>query len=112
MKKFFLLSTVLFFLLTKVFSQDHNVGIGTLTPEASAILELKANDKGILIPRLTTTERIAILNPATGLLVYDINFQCFFYYNGSQWLSLCSGGGSIGATGSTGVGSEIITESR
>src|SRR5579862_3813931 len=87
------------------FSQNQNVGIGTTTPDPSALLELKAVDKGMLTPRLNTAERLAIVNPATGLLVYDTDFQCFYYYNGAQWVSLCNnngGGTGPGPTGATG----------
>lgn len=72
------------------FSQD-NVGFGTLTPDSSAILELKSSDKGILIPRMSAAQRMAITNPAVGLLVYDTDSACFFFYKQpASWLSLCS----------------------
>ena len=82
---------------------QQNVGIGTLTPDASAILDLKANDKGLLPPRLTTAQRIAITNAATGLFVYDTDINCYFYYNGSSWLSLCQLSGPTGPQGNTGA---------
>lgn len=84
-----------------VYAQN-NVGIGTTTPDASAILELNANDKGFLAPRLTTAQRTAIAAPAPGLLVYDTNLGCYFYYNG-QWNSLCAANGIAGPTGATGA---------
>ncbi len=40
-----------------------NIGIGTSTPDASAILEIKSNTKEILLPRTSTTSRNAIANP-------------------------------------------------
>jgi hypothetical protein len=80
---------------------QNNVGIGTLNPDASAVLDLTSSNKGVLVPRLTTAQRLAILSPATGLLVYDIDVPCFFYFDIS-WKSLCNGG-SIGATGATGA---------
>src|ERR1039458_1772311 len=82
---------------------QNNVGIGTNTPNASSLLELFAKDKGVLVPRMTTVQRLAIVLPAEGLLVYDTNFECFYYYNPiiSNWVSLCSSGVS-GATGPTG----------
>lgn len=87
------------------FSQTNNVGIGTLTPDNSAVLELKppGNDKGFLTPRLTTAQRTAIPTPANGLLVYDTNFDCFFYFTTtSGWISLCQLSGPPGATGPIG----------
>lgn len=107
MKKLFLIFGLVFFLILfseKVFSQNNNVGIGTLTPNASAILDLSppANDKGFLVPRLTTVQRTAIATPANGLLVYDTNFNCFFYFS-TSWISFCQLSGPTGATGSTGI---------
>lgn len=71
------------------FSQN-NMGIGTPTPDASALLDLSATDKGFLPPRLTTVQKLAIPNPATGLLVFDISTNSFWYFNGVIWVeALC-----------------------
>lgn len=86
------------------FSQTQNIGVGTLTPDNSAVLDLSPpnKDKGLLVPRLTAVERTNILNPANGLLVFDTDSNCFFFYkqSNSSWTSLC---GLVGATGPTGV---------
>jgi trimeric autotransporter adhesin len=62
-----------FWVLTLVsctgFSQS--IGIGTATPNASAVLDITNSSKGLLIPRMTTTAINAISNPAKGLLIYD-----------------------------------------
>ncbi len=63
------------------FAQD-NVGIGTITPDASALLEIQALDKGLLIPR---TDTLAITNPATGLLIYTPTDSSFWYFDGIYW---------------------------
>lgn len=83
---------------------QNNVGIGTVTPDPSSIMDLSSTDKGILIPRLTSAQRLAIINPANGLLVFDIDENCFIYYSasGTSWISLCSIAGTTGPTGSTG----------
>ncbi|MFT7049541.1 MAG: hypothetical protein ACJAZK_000124 [Psychroserpens sp.] len=47
------------------------VGIGTTTPDISSILDVSSNSKGLLMPRLTTLERDAIVSPATGLMIYN-----------------------------------------
>ncbi len=92
-----------------VFSQNNNVGIGTLTPKPSALLDVDAapsNNKGMLVPRLTALQRLAISSPANSLLVFDTDSACFFYYNSitSNWKSLCRGSsGGIGLTGNTGA---------
>ena len=54
-------------------------------PESSAMLDVKSNSKGILIPRMTTTQRNNIENPALGLMVYDTNKKTFWYYDGQKW---------------------------
>ena len=87
-----------------------NVGIGTNTPAPSAVLELQANNKGMLVPRLTTAQRTAIAAPANSLLVYDTDVECFFYFKTSTgWENLCEGivgpagpQGPAGATGAAG----------
>src|SRR5690554_7887461 len=71
-------------------AQD-NVGIGTTTPEPTAALDVQSNDKGVLVPRLTTAQRTGIATPAEGLMVYDTDEECFFYYKAStNWESLCT----------------------
>jgi hypothetical protein len=74
------------------FSQ--NVGIGTTSPHASAALDLNSTSKGILIPRMTTAQRTAIISPAAGLMVYDITSNSFWFYNGTTWSGV-SGSGSL-----------------
>ena len=94
---------------------QNNVGIGTVTPDPSAILDLSASNKGFLVPRLTAAQRLTIANPTDGLLVYDKDSLCFFYYRipplpqVPTWRSLCNAtgtGGGIGPTGPTGVGTQ------
>ena len=41
------------------------------TPDSSAILDVSSSNKGLLIPRMTETERDAISNPAVGLMIYN-----------------------------------------
>lgn len=48
-----------------------NIGIGTATPNASAVLDITHTSKGLLIPRMTIAGLNAIGNPARGLMVYD-----------------------------------------
>jgi hypothetical protein len=51
----------------------------------SAILDIKSSTKGLLIPRLTTVERLAIVEPAYGLMVFDNDENSFYFYNGTEW---------------------------
>jgi hypothetical protein len=52
-------------------SYSQGVGIGTATPDPSAIFDIRHTGKGLLIPRMTTSSINSIANPAKGLLVYD-----------------------------------------
>lgn len=62
------------------------VGIGTTTPESSSMLDVESTDKGILIPRMTLAQKLAITNPATGLLVYQTDDNTgVWYYDGTTW---------------------------
>lgn len=70
-----------------VFAQ---VGIGTNTPNNSAMLEVVSTDKGILFPRMTSVQRNAIVAPAAGLYVYDTNTKSLWYYNGALWINTSS----------------------
>lgn len=97
----FLIYTGLFYGLS--FGQN-NVGIGTANPQASAILDLTDVSRGLLVPRMDSTQRLAIPLPANGLLVFDTDYNCFYYYTPrSGWLSLCSSGNGIGGVGATGA---------
>lgn len=66
-------------------AQNTGIGIGTTTPHNSAMLEVNAIDKGILIPRMTAVQRNAISSPANGLMVYDLDSSSLFIYESSGW---------------------------
>jgi len=57
-------------------------------PDPSAILDVQSTDKGMLIPRMDSTQRKAISNPANGLLVFDIDTDGFWFYDGNKWNEL------------------------
>ncbi|CAN5531259.1 hypothetical protein BH10BAC2_BH10BAC2_09000 [soil metagenome] len=71
---------------TNTFPASGSVGIGTIAPGTSSLLEIKSTTKGVLIPRMTLAQRNAIASPATGLLIYQTNNTAgFYYYTGSAW---------------------------
>ncbi len=52
------------------------VGIMTDSPDETSILEVYSENKGVLIPRLTEIQKEAILRPAEGLMIYNIDKKC------------------------------------
>lgn len=68
------------------------IGDNPATIENSSLLELESISKGLLIPRMTTAQRNAISNPATGLEIYNSSDNRFNFYNGSSWKSLANEG--------------------
>ena len=84
---------IIVFLSFNTFFSKAQVGINdnNTSPDASAMLDVKSTTKGMLIPRMTTTERTNISNSATGLLVFDNTTNSFWYYNGTTWLELIEG---------------------
>jgi hypothetical protein len=71
---------------------QNNVGIGTASPNASAILDVSSTNKGLLIPRMTSAQRTAIATPATGLLVFDTDTKTIWTYDGAAWKNVNSSG--------------------
>lgn len=66
-----------------------DVMIGTTTSDSSSILEVQSVTKGSRpFPRMAQTQRDAIVSPATGLSIFNNDFNTFDFYNGSSWLSL------------------------
>src|SRR6476660_4882769 len=70
------------------FPSSGSAGIGTTTPNASSILEVKSTTKGVLIPRMTKTQRDAIASPVQGLLIYQTNSTPGLYYFETSWKSI------------------------
>jgi|GEM_PF-4498740 len=103
-KNVFFLITIFLLCLNSSPGQTSNVGIGTTTPDNSAILELLTTSKGLLIPRLTTAERDAITNPATSLLIYNTSNSQYEYNVGTpaspSWIALASSAGLSNVFGS------------
>lgn len=83
-------STKLLLLILSLFASSNNfaqVGIGTITPDTSAALDVSSTTKGFLPPRMDAAQRNAIISPATGLTIYNTDINAFQCYNGIQWYS-------------------------
>jgi uncharacterized protein (TIGR02145 family) len=85
MYKVLSISVLLFFTIT---SMAQNVGIGTTTPAASAQLDVSSTTKGLLPPRMTTTQRDAIVSPAAGLIIFNTTTNSLEVRNSSAWAGL------------------------
>lgn len=88
-----LLFVLLCFLSTAAFAQNKSLGVGTVTPNPNAALDVSSptNNQGALMPRLTTAQRTAmagILGAAdAGLLLYDADLKGLYIWNGTAWES-------------------------
>jgi hypothetical protein len=82
---------ILNFLTTGLFAQNVAINTDGSNADPSAILDVKSNNKGMLVPRMTTTQRTGIASPAPGLLVYDTDSNNFWFYNGVGWTQLTTG---------------------
>ncbi|MEA3447192.1 MAG: hypothetical protein U9Q98_01925, partial [Bacteroidota bacterium] len=100
MKKLMLLTTIVLSMgLARAMAQG-NVGIGTTTPHSSALLDVDATDKGMLVPRVTLNAvgdgTNPVNGPETSLLVYNTGgalIAGFYYWDGTEWVMIGSGGG-------------------
>jgi hypothetical protein len=79
-----------------------------ILPDNSAILDINNSSRGILVPR---TMPNLITSPATGLIIHNTASNQLTYYNGSQWIALCSSSTGVSAAGGsqTSVGVAINT---
>jgi len=84
-------------LFTFLNSNAQNVGIGTNIPVASAKLDVTSTNSGLLPPRMTYAQRNAIVNPASGLIIYctDCANGEMQYYNGAAWMQMTVAAGSV-----------------
>jgi hypothetical protein len=77
--------TVNFSLLTiHCFSQ---VGISTsgANPNNSAMLDVSSSNQGVLISRMNTVQMNAIATPAEGLLIFNVDNNCYEAYVNNAW---------------------------
>ncbi|MBL4586570.1 MAG: tail fiber domain-containing protein [Flavobacteriales bacterium] len=64
------------------------IGLGTTSPDAQSILDISTTTKGVLMPRMTSVQRVAI-SPTTnsdyGMMVFDTNDKAYYYWDGNSW---------------------------
>lgn len=86
--------------LSTLFTTAQSVGINETgaVPFGGAILDIQSTSKGLLIPRMNTTQRLAITSVTPGLMIYDTDLNQFMYYS-SGWNTMGNQGWSL--TGNT-----------
>ncbi|MEN9415061.1 MAG: hypothetical protein RLZ62_1365 [Bacteroidota bacterium] len=108
MKRQSLFVTLIACVFLHPFKSTAQVGMGTSSPDNSAELDVSSTTKGLLAPRMTQAQRLAITNPAQGLIVYQTDGTAGFYYNAGSsgtpgWVILLNGNSSIPAGNVTGT---------
>ena len=81
-----------------VITATGNVGIGTASPVASAIVEMESTTQGLLPPRMTEFQMHAIATPAVALMVYCLDCDegsGLYVYDGSYFINIVSGVASV-----------------
>jgi hypothetical protein len=86
MKKLVLFFTII--LLQQIFYAQVSVNTTGSSAAASSMLDVSSNNKGMLIPRMTSVQRKAIVNPEMGLLVFDTDRQTVYLFDGVEWKPL------------------------
>ncbi|NTW31252.1 MAG: collagen-like protein, partial [Bacteroidetes bacterium] len=92
-------------LINKNFAQQGvSVNLTGVAPDPSAVFDVSSFTQGFLAPRMTEEQKNAIVNPATGLFIYQTNnVSGFWYFDGSVWVQSLGATGAIGPTGSNGL---------
>ncbi|MEZ5015199.1 MAG: hypothetical protein R2794_12995 [Chitinophagales bacterium] len=98
---------------TNTFPPSGSAGIGTTTPDPSALLELSGTSGGLLAPRMTKAQRDAITAPADGLLIFQTNAKPGFYYcYAGNWQPLAFSGANkqLGNLQNTAINADLVPE--
>lgn len=94
---------VLIFLISVTSSAQ--IGLGTSSPDSSAILDLNSNSKGFLPPRLSENDKVSIEFPASGLVIFNTTTKDLETNTGTSlvpnWKGTKGGYESVTATDTT-----------
>ena len=95
---------------TNTFPLTGSAGVGTITPNASSIVEMQSTPQGLLAPRMTKAQRDAIVAPATGLLIFQTNSTPgFYYFTGAGWTAISTKGANTSLS-NLGAGGTAINQ--
>ncbi|MBS1651216.1 MAG: tail fiber domain-containing protein [Bacteroidetes bacterium] len=85
-----LFTSLLFLCCINTKAQNVAINNTGALPNNSAMLDVTSNNSGMLIPRMSSLQRMAIVSPAIGLTVYDLSTQSFWFFNGTIWIEITS----------------------
>jgi len=98
------LAAFMFIINTSIAQNGAAINTSGAAADPSAILDISSTDAGILVPRMTVSQKNLIINPAVGLMIYQTDgISGFWYYNGTEWIQSLGAKGADGATGVTGA---------
>ncbi len=92
--KLFTLKIALLFLIISQFSKAQvSINSSGALPDANAVLDVSSSKQGVLLPRMTTLERLTLAN-VKGLTVYDTDTNSYWYFNNTAWVNLADVAGT------------------
>jgi uncharacterized protein (TIGR02145 family) len=100
---------------TNFYNNGASLGVGTVAPNASSVLDVQSSTKGFLPPRMTLAQRNAIVNPANGLIIFNTTSGCINIFNNGLWKSICGTNlspdvNSVNCAGSSLTGTLIVNQ--
>lgn len=78
-----------FFLALSFMGSAQSIGVGTVSPAPSSALDISSTTKGVLFPRMTSAQRDAIVSPAAGLVILNVDDYCLDVFDGAHWSKNC-----------------------
>ena len=105
-KGVFLFAVCLYFSYNISAQQNVSISDNQAVPDPSSVLDVSSTTKGLLIPRMTSVQRLAIVNPTNALMVFDTDSSCILFYQSSvsDWYSMCDyTQGPVGPQGDPGT---------
>lgn len=84
-------------LTTNYLAAQIKIGDNPSNIDSASLLELESTTRTMVLSRVTSAQ-MQVITPLQGALVYNTDLKCIFYYDGTSWSNLCTGGGPVGAT--------------
>lgn len=120
-KRLRILTVFLLISVQTIYAQNVGINQTGSDPDNSAMLDVSATNKGVLVPRMSRAQKFLIPSPANGLLIYQTDDSVgFWYYQQNQWVPLMKSinfgagltGGSIRGTGTVDIQKSGVTAAK